>query len=357
VNPGRGPGAERRLDWILGAVWLVFLAFPFYAVATADASPTVRGLGVAALVAFVVVYLRVLMLPDCAMTTGRSVSYLLLLAALTLPGCLIAGGAGLGTLPFIVAVAMFTLPVVGSVAVAVTAVTLPLVLPTLGVFEHGTEFYGGITAMVAVIVGMVRFVESREERHRHRERDHEIVAERERVARDVHDVLGHSLTVLAVKAELAERVLDVDPERAREELRQIQSLTRESIAEIRATVAGLRVARLSDELSAAREALAAAGIDADLPAGVETVDPRHRLVLAWALREAVTNVVRHSGARHCAVTFASKGMRVVDDGVGVAGAEEGNGLRGVRERVMAVGGMVQIGPGADGRGTSVEVAL
>src|SRR5690606_543184 len=125
--------------------------------------------------------------------------------------------------------------------------------------------------------------------------------ERERVARDVHDVLGHSLTVVSVKAELAERLVDVDPARARAELVEIQSLTREALAEIRATVSGLRVARLGDELVAARTALTGAGIEADLPENPDVVDPRHRIVVAWVLREAVTNVVRHSGATRCTV--------------------------------------------------------
>ena len=140
-------------------------------------------------------------------------------------------------------------------------------------------------------------------------RDLAIVEERERVARDVHDVLGHSLTVVTVKAELAERLVDLDPERAKGELAEIQALSRQALAEIRATVGGLRVARLGDELASARTALAGAGIEAHVPDDPGAVDPRHRTVLAWVLREATTNVVRHSDADACWVELDDEPAR------------------------------------------------
>src|SRR5699024_3537237 len=147
----------------------------------------------------------------------------------------------------------------------------------------------------------------------------------------------------------AERLVDADPDAAKAELAQIRSLTRESLAEIRATVAGLRVARLADELDSARQALSDAGISAEVPSAVDTVDPRHRLVLAWVLREAVTNVVRHSGAGRCRVELNARSLVVTDDGVGPGAAIEasaatrtraaagGTGLRGVAERVNGAG--------------------
>ena len=141
------------------------------------------------------------------------------------------------------------------------------------------------------------------------------------------------------------------------ELAQIQSLTREALAELRATVAGLRVARLSDELTAAHAALADAGVSAQMPADASVVDPRHRIVLAWVLREAATNVVRHSGATHCTVDLGSSTLTVTDDGRGCSDLVEGNGLRGVRERVTSAGGALSIGAGPDGRGTIVRVEL
>lgn len=162
--------------------------------------------------------------------------------------------------------------------------------------------------------------------------------------------------MLTVKAELAARLVDADPAQAKAELAQIQSLTREALGEIRATVAGLRVMRLGDELSASREALRSAGIEADMPEDGEVVDPRHRLLFAWSLREATTNVVRHSGARRCRVELETRGMRVIDDGHGINGAAEGNGLRGLRERVEQMGGRATFTAGTP-TGTVMEVRM
>ena len=177
--------------------------------------------------------------------------------------------------------------------------------------------------------------------------------ERERVARDVHDVLGHSLTVVSVKAQLAERLVDADPERAKAELVEIQALTRQALAEVRATVGGLRAARLDDEVAAAGRALAAAGVGARLPGDLDVLDPRRRTVAAWAVREAVTNVVRHSGATTCTVDLGPDGLVVTDDGCGPPRVD-GNGLRGLRERVAASGGALSV-DGVPGGGTRLEV--
>jgi two-component system sensor histidine kinase DesK len=149
--------------------------------------------------------------------------------------------------------------------------------------------------------------------------------------------------------------MDVDPARARAEVEQIHDLSRQALAEVRTTVGGLRVARLVDEVEAARTVLGDAGITADLPGDLDVVDPRHRIVLAWALREAVTNVVRHSGATRCSVTLGPDRLRVEDDGSGVHG-REGNGIRGLRERVTAAGGTLTLRPGETG-GTVLEVRL
>ncbi|UUZ45859.1 histidine kinase [Janibacter limosus] len=123
------------------------------------------------------------------------------------------------------------------------------------------------------------------------------------MARDVHDVVGHSLTVVSLKADSAERLVDIDPERAKGEIAAIRSLTRQSLAEIRATVAGLRITRLADERDAALAALADAGIEASVPDDYDVVDPAHRITVAWALREATTNVIRHSGAQRVDVAW------------------------------------------------------
>ena len=185
-------------------------------------------------------------------------------------------------------------------------------------------------------------------------REHAVVIERERVARDVHDVLGHSLTALSVKAELAARLIDIDPARAKEELESIQATARQALAEVRATVGGLRAGNLEAELAAAPRVLADAGVTTTVEGSVADTDPRHRALLAWVLRESVTNVVRHAQARSVVIELGPAGIAVTDDGSGCDGAE-GNGLRGMRERVTGAGGTLSVGPATPG--TRVEVAL
>ena len=134
------------------------------------------------------------------------------------------------------------------------------------------------------------------------------------MARDVHDVLGHSLTALSVKAELAARLIDIDPARAKQELESIQTTARQALAEVRATVGGLRAGNLEAELAAAPLVLADAGITTTVEGSVADTDPRHRALLAWVLREAVTNVVRHAQARSVVIQLGSGGIAVTDDG-------------------------------------------
>ncbi len=165
--------------------------------------------------------------------------------------------------------------------------------------------------------------------------------ERNRVARDLHDILGHSLTVIRVKAELAARLVEIDPARARTEAEQVEALARDALADVRGAVEGFREISLSAELARAREALAAAGIEARLPRRVDTIDAGLRELYAWTVREGVTNVIRHSGARVCSVTIDECGLRLSDDGrvalPGPAGRFAGHGLQGLAERARSAG--------------------
>ncbi|MBN9633093.1 MAG: two-component sensor histidine kinase [Actinobacteria bacterium] len=145
-----------------------------------------------------------------------------------------------------------------------------------------------------------------------------VVDERARFSRDMHDVLGHSLTVVTVKSELARRLIPVDPGRAEEELADIERLTRSALADLRAAVAGYREMSLSTELAAAQAGLAAADIQAHLPRNGEEVAPDLRELFGWVLREGVTNVIRHSGSRNCWVTVEADALRIEDDGRGPA---------------------------------------
>ena len=349
-----------RFGWVMGAIWLVFLGFPIVAQVVADRPLIWRLVAIASIVAFAVVYVRGFISLskvdtwDQAIRSGlRHLGGLLLISLAQIP---LLGFDVFTNLPYIVALSMFSLPLVWAAAVAGLVMMLAALVPFLvGRFEENW-FFVLIVLLVTVSTGLVRIFEDRGDAHRQAQAELTLAAERERAARDVHDVLGHSLTVVTVKAELAARLIDDDPAQARAELAQIQSLSRSALAEIRATVSGLRVASLTDEIAAAETALTSVGIGADLPHDLSVIDPRHRVITAWVLREAVTNVVRHSGATRCAVTLGPGHLTVSDNGRGTTGHIEGNGLRGIRERVAAAGGTLTLSPAPAG-GTVLEVHL
>jgi two-component system sensor histidine kinase DesK len=355
----RGPW--ERFGWVMSSIWLVFLLFPLTAAFTAETSWGWRSFGVAAILAFAAVYvyglIRIGRTDTWAQVNRLGWRCVAVLVSLTGVAALVVGLDALGMVTFIIAFAMFSLPWAAALAVGGTGLAVAVLMPLAMGMLAQTWFLLPIIVLVGVASALIRVLDQRVMDHQEMARQVALVAERERVARDVHDVLGHSLTVVTVKAELAQRLVDTDPERAKAELAQIQSLTREALAELRTTVAGLRVARLGDELTAARAALADAGVFAQLPPDPSVVDPRHRILLAWVLREAATNVVRHSGAARCTVDVGPSVLTVTDDGRGCSGHPEGNGLRGVRERVTAAGGVLSVGPGPDGRGTTMRVEL
>ncbi|WP_025158937.1 sensor histidine kinase [Leifsonia aquatica] len=189
-----------------------------------------------------------------------------------------------------------------------------------------------------------------------------VIEERSRFSRDMHDVLGHSLTVVTVKSELARRLVAVDPARAEAELADIERLTRSALADLRAAVAGYREMSISTELAAVQASLAAADITAHLPRSGEEVAPDLRELFGWVLREGVTNVIRHSGSRNCWVTVGPETLTIEDDGQGpapvgstTAAAEvRGSGLAGLSERARDAGAVVEVSAGARG-GTLLTV--
>lgn len=172
------------------------------------------------------------------------------------------------------------------------------------------------------------------------------MSERERIARDLHDLAGHALTAIVLRSQLIQRTVESDPHRARSEADAIESMARETLDSVRQTVAGWHQASLGDELDVATEALEAAGAHVETT-GHWNVDiaPSIETVLALSLREAVTNIVRHARAQHVQLQLDAPngGIRLVvtDDGVGYKGTQ-GSGLRGMRDRVTATGGNVTI---------------
>nr|WP_245573849.1 sensor histidine kinase [Amycolatopsis nigrescens] len=173
-----------------------------------------------------------------------------------------------------------------------------------------------------------------------------VTAERERVARDLHDILGHSLTTITVKAGLARRVLESskDVDSAITEIREVEGLSRSALGDVRATVSEYLEVSLPAEIAGARAALRAAEIDADLPHAVDDVRPDLQRVFGYVLREAVTNVIRHSDARTVRARLGRNWLEIEDDGTAAGEVRQGNGLRGLSERLAEVGGTVTARP-------------
>src|ERR1700694_3352501 len=165
--------------------------------------------------------------------------------------------------------------------------------------------------------------------------------ERLRFARDLHDLLGHSLSVIALKSELAGRLIKSAPGLAAHEVEDIETVARQALREVREAVAGYRQPTLAAELAGANEALAAAGIEYHVDQDHTPLPPAVEAVLAWTVREGVTNVMRHSQATRCAIRIINVDrhatVEVVDDGRGGV-PEAGSGLRGLQERVVERGG-------------------
>ena len=177
-----------------------------------------------------------------------------------------------------------------------------------------------------------------QERRTSAERELALVSQREALGRDVHDILGHSLTVLTLKAEVARRLIERDPAAASRELDEVIALARGALADVRSTVTRLRSPDLASQVEATRTALSAAQISVDVTGSAQDIPERQRAVLAWALREATTNIVRHAQAATVAVHLEPGLLRVSDDGVGLAGDKPGNGLEGLRSRIEQEGG-------------------
>ncbi|MGV9972605.1 sensor histidine kinase [Nocardia beijingensis] len=363
-----GPDGRRR-GWfgaVMSLVWLAYLIGPIRRswldgepVRAVAATACVFAFAALIVVAFVVFrrYSRD-GVPDDLPVDGGAWLLLAAMAALSATMAALLGGNALPTAVYVAVVAVFVLPLRVSAVVVVVIMTVMLVAPAAAPSWHlgGTPFY---LAFIPVGIWVARQLGLRGDRlaelARRQRAELEIIEERNRVARDVHDILGHSLTVITVKTELAQRLLDVDPNRARTELADIERLAREALAGVRETVGGLREVSLRGELANARTALAAAGIDARLPANLP--DTPSGEVLGWVLREAVTNVIRHSAARHCVVTVSATSVEVVDDGRGLpADSASGSGLAGLRERVRAAGGTLTLST-PEGGGVRVRATI
>ncbi|MCW3814098.1 sensor histidine kinase [Micromonospora sp. DR5-3] len=357
----------RFTGWLLAAVWLFFLNIPLL---TALHQPEVwrRVVGATTLVAFGVCYVwvfqwaRACRIAARPVPLGRAWVALTALVGLGLAGIPGTDGDWLTTLVFVAAAAVFLLPNRQAfVVVALAAVTPPVAAALVPGWEaEGTVVFAVLLASFAMF-GVTRLTQRNAELQAAQQEIHRLAVaeERARTARDLHDILGHSLTVVAVKAELAGRLLELDPARAATEIADVERLARQALADVRGTVGAYRGVSLKTELAGAHSALAAAGIVAALPETVPSLPAERDELFGWTVREGVTNVVRHSGARRCEIRVSPAAVEVRDDGRGPVGepGAAGHGLVGLRERARRLDATVTVGRPPDSRGFLLRVAL
>jgi two-component system sensor histidine kinase DesK len=343
-------GRPGRLGVLFACVWLVFLISPLQE-GWARRGSWHGWVGVVGLIVFGALYVasfavvrqrRMRSRPDD--TPTQAVLFLGAMVALGIGISLAIGQSGMSTTVYIAVTAVMWLP--GRLALGVVTV-IAVVTDITGRVVPGWGNDSGLTfavctaafAMWGVNQLMLRNLDLM--RARDENAQLAVAAERNRFARDLHDILGHSLTVITVKAELAGRMLDIDPARTRSELADLERLSRDALADVRRAVEGYRDLTLPGELARAREALLAADIDADLPNSTDEVPTQWRELFAWTVREGVTNVIRHSGASRCTVRLTSAGVEVADDGTGPCAQEHsGHGLDGLRERATDAGAVL-----------------
>ncbi|MDX3353835.1 sensor histidine kinase [Streptomyces sp. ME01-24h] len=352
---GRAPENRRqaviKLVWV--AMWTLYLGAPVSDLAEGGHGLAATALGWLGLAGFVGVYLVIVFLRTNAEHQPRWVhAQLLVLGALGLLMTFTLGEAFLVLFVYLAvgcgAVlpsrrASWALPLVAAVLAAVAGIigaseglVVSLLVPCL---------LGGYS-----MTGVRRLVRTTRELREARAAIAQLAAteERLRLARDLHDLLGHSLSLITLKSELAGRMLPDRPGDAAAQVADIERVSRQALVDVREAVSGYRRPTLAGEIAAARGVLQAAGVRAVLPSAVTApLTPEAEGALAWALREAVTNVVRHSGASRCAVTVAEDDgtvrLTVADDGRGPdsGGTRRGNGLTGLEERLLLAGGRLE----------------
>lgn len=345
----------RKLVWI--GVWLVFLSSPVHDLATGDHTVGGRVAGWAGLAVFVGLYLTLVL-----RNMGRPLRPALVaaligaMAVLATVLCLTLGAPFLGLFCYVSVSCGAGLPLrVATWAIPATAV----VTLVLGLHTGEDDIWTLLIILLLIgfaMSGVAQLIRTTVELRKARATVAQLAAneERLRLARDLHDLLGHSLSLITLKSELAGRMLPDHPEKAAQQVADIEQVSRQALVDVREAVTGYRRPRLSAELAGAQVALTAAGVTADIPAEPDLtgVPEESEAALAWALREAVTNVVRHSGAHRCTVELLRRQtlngpvleLTVEDDGTGASGSIPGNGLTGLRERLEKTGGTLEATP-------------
>jgi two-component system sensor histidine kinase DesK len=345
----RGPGR-----WVGAAVGMLWLLIPVVDMFQSDPPAAHVVLGLGGLAAFVWLYLARAMRWPCS--DREAIITVVAMAAIATVLTLFERQTWALLFVYTAAAGGLRLPPrlnAASVAwcTVLCGVTLPLVGADDGFVVSIAATTAGIGALFVALGGVIRAnIELRAARAELAELA--VAEERLRFARDLHDLLGQSLSLIALKAQLAGRLLPDRPEEAARHIAELQTVSRDALAEVREAVSGYRTPTLAQELAGARIALEAAGIEARLDNPVVALPPDVEAVLAWTVREGATNVIRHSHARHATIRIepglAAANAEILDDGAGGDGGGTGHGLVGLRERVQGLGGELDAGPAPDG---------
>ncbi|MFF4112629.1 sensor histidine kinase [Streptomyces sp. NPDC001714] len=347
--------AMRKLVWVLP--WLVFLASPAQDLASGRHTTGATAAGWAGLTAFVGIYLTIVF-----RSMGRPFRGGIVTAAIVVEGALAVtlafslGGSWFGLFVYVSVMCGVTFPLrVAYWAIPLTTAAMMLA----GWYVHDMDEAWGLFLVVLLVgfsmTGIRQLVATTIELRKARATVAQLAAneERLRLARDLHDLLGHSLSLITLKSELAGRMLPDHPDKAAQQVSDIEQVSRQALVDVREAVTGYRRPRLAAELAGAQVALTAAAVTAEVPADPDLagVPDDGEAALAWALREAITNVVRHSGASSCTVELLRRQtldgpvleLAVEDNGSGGSGKGPGNGLAGLTERLEKAGGTLEAG--------------
>lgn len=322
-------------------LWVVYLGFFFIDPVMSHATPRIWTYDILGALVFLVLYFGLFVLEH-----PRGLIHI---AGMVLLGMLFlhinAGACAF----FIYAAAMLPFSVSTQLAAWIGLATIGVIAGVEGLVLHingWTLFYSALFPII-IGAGNTFFAERNRMNHQLRKANEEIehlakLAERERIARDLHDVLGHTLSVITLKSELAGKLMDRDPTRAGKEIREVEQISRQALSEVRDAIRGYRAEGLAAELAHAKATLETAGVAVQCDAATSVQLPAiQESVLSLAVREGVTNVVRHARASNCRLRIEQENsscrLEIVDDGQGFY-TMEGNGLRGMRERVEMLGG-------------------
>jgi len=349
-----------RFGWWVSGVWILFLIFPIVELVQGDHALPVRvvGLGLLAVFAFLYLrgYARFSWSVGCGGTRRReALAYFGTMALIVLASIPVLGSGTLGLVPFITSYAAFLLERKVMFPTYAVAVVLCFALPlAFGEFLD-LLFLIGLNLVLMVIYFVTSSAIERSVQAEQLRADYLVVSEQERMARDVHDGVGHSLTALNLKAQLALRLMDEgDYSQARSEVEQLSELALAALDSVRTTVRGMSRTDLAGELKQLAAACADSGVGFNVAGHPEAVPQQLRSHVAWIVREAMTNVLRHAHASQVWVTLESDGVGIDDDGDGMQTSGEGHGIRGMRERARLIDASCTVGESRLG-GTSVRI--